>query len=194
MKFGYARISTTVQDPSLQHDAFIQAGCDRVFTDRLSGSTSERPELHRMLEQVRNGDQVVVWRLDRLGRSLKDLIEWIQFFDEHGVGFQSLEENIDTQTPTGRLFFHIVGAFAQFERDLIRDRTQAGLDAARARGRVGGRPKSLTKSQIRMAREMYALQEMTVSEIGEALGVSRSTIYRALPSKLGSVARDASIA
>jgi len=177
---GYARVSTTEQNPDLQVDELTAAGCWRVWTDHASGALDRRPQLDAVLEQLRSGDTLVVWRLDRLGRSLRHLIEVVTGLDERGVGFRSLRENIDTTTAGGRLVFHLFGALAQFERELIRDRTVAGLTAARARGRVGGRPSKLTAEQVRQARRMYDARELTVEQIGTVLGVSRTSIYRAL--------------
>ncbi len=177
---GYARVSTTDQDAALQVDALQAVGCFKVFVDTGSGSLDERPELQRLREQLRPDDTVVVWRLDRLGRSIRHLIDTMTELNDQGVGFRSLTENIDTTTPGGRLVFHLFAALAEFERDLIRDRTKAGLAAARARGRLGGRPRALTSDQVAAARGMYDQQDMTVAQIGEVLGVSRATIYRAL--------------
>ncbi len=177
---GYARVSTTDQDAALQVDALTEAGCFKVFVDTGSGALDERPELLRLREQLRPGDTVVVWRLDRLGRSIRHLIDTMTELNDQGVGFRSLTENIDTTTPGGRLVFHLFAALAEFERDLIRDRTKAGLAAARARGRLGGRPRALSSDQVTAARGMYDQQDMTVAQIGEVLGVSRATIYRAL--------------
>ena len=177
---GYARVSTTEQNPDLQVDELTAAGCWKVWTDHASGALDRRPELDAVLEQLRPGDTLVVWRLDRLGRSLRHLIEVVTGLDERGVGFRSLRESIDTTTAGGRLVFHLFGALAQFEREIIRDRTVAGLTAARARGRVGGRPSKLTVEQVRQARRMYDARELTVEQIGAVLGVSRTSIYRAL--------------
>ncbi len=177
---GYARVSTLEQNPGLQVDEVTAAGCWKVWTDHASGALDRRPQLDEVLEQLRPGDTLVVWRLDRLGRSLRHLIEVVTGLDERGVGFRSLRENIDTTTAGGRLVFHLFGALAQFEREIIRDRTVAGLTAARARGRVGGRPSKLTAEQVRQARRMYDARELTVEQIGAVLGVSRTSIYRAL--------------
>ncbi len=177
---GYARVSTTEQNPDLQVDELTAAGCWRVWTDHASGALDRRPQLDAVLEQLRPGDTLVVWRLDRLGRSLRHLIDVVTALDERGVGFRSLRESIDTTTAGGRLVFHLFGALAQFEREIIRDRTVAGLTAARARGRVGGRPSKLSAEQRRQARKMYDERELTVEQIGEVLGVSRTSIYRAL--------------
>lgn len=177
---GYARVSTTDQDASLQIDALSAAGCYRVFVDTISGASAQRPELEKLLDQLRPGDTLVVWRLDRLGRSIRHLIDQLQVLAERGVGFRSLQETIDTTSSGGRLVFHVFAALAEFERDLIRERTNAGLAAARARGRKGGRPPVLSADQVRAARRMYEQQDLTVTQIGEILGVSRTTIYRAL--------------
>lgn len=178
--FGYARVSTTDQDARLQHDALTAAGCYRIFTDTASGALQSRPELDKLLDQLRPGDTLVVWRLDRLGRSIRHLIDQLSELQDRGIEFRSLQENIDTSSPGGRLVFHIFASLAEFERDLIRERTNAGLAAARARGRVGGRPPSLTGDKLATAKKLYDQQDLTVAQIGDILGVSRSTIYRAL--------------
>ncbi len=177
---GYARVSTTEQNPDLQVDELTGAGCWKVWTDHAPVVLDRRPQLEAVLEQLRPGDTLVVWRLDRLGRSLRHLIEVVTGLDERGVGFRSLRASIDTTTAGGRLVFHLFGALAQFEREIIRDRTVAGLTAARARGRVGGRPYKLSVEQRRQARKMYDARELTVEQIGAVLGVSRTSIYRAL--------------
>jgi len=177
---GYARVSTLEQDPVLQHDALAAAGCVRVFTDRASGALDERVELARVLDHAREADTVVVWRLDRLGRSLRHLVDTITELEHRGVGFRSLSESIDTTTPGGKLVFHIFAALAEFERDLIRERTRAGLEAARARGRNGGRPSVMTAEKLRVARELYEAREHTTAQIARVLGVSRATLYRHL--------------
>jgi DNA invertase Pin-like site-specific DNA recombinase len=177
---GYARVSTLEQNPVLQHDALAAAGCVRVFTDRASGALDERVELARVLDHAREGDTVVVWRLDRLGRSLRHLVDTITELEHRGVGFRSLSESIDTTTPGGKLVFHIFAALAEFERDLIRERTRAGLEAARARGRNGGRPSVMTAEKLRVARELYEAREHTTAQIARVLGVSRATLYRHL--------------
>jgi DNA invertase Pin-like site-specific DNA recombinase len=177
---GYARVSTNDQDPALQLDALKAAGCVRVFEDRASGTVTDRPELARALDHLRAGDTLTVWRLDRLGRSLRHLIETVRLIEDKGAGFRSLSESIDTTTAGGRLFFHVFGALAEFERDLIRERTYAGLAAARARGRLGGRPSVMTPAKIAVAHQMYASREHTVAAIATTLGVSRATIYRNL--------------
>jgi DNA invertase Pin-like site-specific DNA recombinase len=177
---GYARVSTTDQKADLQDDALLQAGCDRIFVDQASGASTERPQLAAALDYVRDGDVLVVWRLDRLGRSLRHLVQVVADLEERGVGFKSLNESIDTTTPTGRLIFHVFAALAEFERDLIRERTVAGLTAARARGRMGGRKPSLTPKKVQVAQQMYDAGDSTVADIAKVLGVSRATIYRHL--------------
>ncbi|MFS4490069.1 recombinase family protein [Dietzia kunjamensis] len=178
--FGYARVSTRDQDARLQHDALATAGCYKVFTDTASGALASRPELGKLLDQLRPGDTLVVWRLDRLGRSIRHLIDQLTELQDRGIEFRSLQENIDTGSSGGRLVFHIFASLAEFERDLISERTHAGLEAARARGRRGGRPPLLSGDKLRTARKLYEQQDMTVAQIGEVLGVSRTTVYRAL--------------
>ncbi len=156
-----------------------------MFVDHASGVLDRRPELEKVLERLRAGDTLVVWRLDRLGRSLRHLIDTVTALDERGVGFRSLRESIDTTTAGGRLVFHLFGALPQFEREIIRDRTVAGLAAARARGRNGGRPSKLTADQVRAARRLYEERVHTVEQIGAMFGVSRTSIYRALRDKAG---------
>lgn len=163
---------------SLQHDALKAAGCIKVFTDKASGSLDRRPQLNRLLDQLRPGDTIVVWRLDRLGRSLKHLIQIVEDLAERGVGFRSLTEGMDITTSGGKLVFSIFGSLAEFERSLIRERTMAGLTAARARGRVGGRPPVMTPDKIKVARQLYGAKDRTVEEIAKTIGVSRKTVYR----------------
>jgi DNA invertase Pin-like site-specific DNA recombinase len=183
---GYARVSTLDQDPALQTDALDAAGCYRVWTDKASGKLDKRPQLDAVLDQLRPGDTLVVWRLDRLGRSMKHLIAVVADLEERGVGFRSLTENIDTTTPAGKLIFHIFGALAEFERELIRERTMAGLAAARARGRTGGRPSVMTPERLKVARAMLDTGDHTAKTIAETIGVSRSSMYRALSSEAAS--------
>src|SRR4051812_13732966 len=184
MFVGYARISTGEQTLDLQQDALQTAGCERVFHDVISGAKDERPGLTSALSHLRPGDVLVVWRLDRLGRTLRSLIDLLNQLAQREVGFKSLTEQIDTTTPGGKLIFHVFGALAEFERDLIRERTQAGLRAARARGRQGGRPKKLaTEKDLARARALYDSKTMTVAEICKSLGISRSTFYRAVGEK-----------
>src|SRR5438477_3732516 len=179
MQIGYARISTGEQTLDLQLDALQAAGCDKVFTDTASGAKTERTGLTEALGHLRTGDVLVVWRLDRLGRSLRDLIDRLLDLDQRGIGFKSLTESIDTTTSGGKLIFHIFGSLAEFERDLIRERTTAGLAAARARGRLGGRPKALrTAKQLAIAKTLYADKTRSIPEICKTLGIARSTLYR----------------
>lgn len=182
MKIGYARISTADQSLSLQQDALAAAGCERVFSDTASGARQDRPELQRALEQLREDDVLVTWRLDRLGRSLKHLIDIVSDLEEQGVGFVSLQEGFDTTTNGGRLVFHIFGALADFERGLIRERTMAGLQAARARGRQGGRPEKLNSNQVRTLKAMYDSRDHSLSEIARTFNISRPTVYKYLKS------------
>jgi DNA invertase Pin-like site-specific DNA recombinase len=177
MKIGYARVSTLDQNPDLQRDALKKAGCEKVFVDQVSGTVVARPGLEKIKELLRSGDTLVVWRLDRLGRSLPDLIGWVTYLETQGVALQSLHETIDTSTPTGKLTFHLFGALAEFERNLIRERTQAGLAAARARGRLGGRPKALDSDKRQLAVELYHQKKMSVSKICTMLGISKPTLY-----------------
>lgn len=177
---GYARVSTADQDPALQLDALEEAGCARVFTDTASGALDRRPELDRCLDHLRPGDVLVVWRLDRLGRSVRHLIDVVTDLQGRGVEFRSLTEAIDTTTAGGRLVFHVFAGLAEFERSIITERTRAGLAAARARGRHGGRPPKLTETQVFMARKLYDGKEHTVDQIAEILGCARSTVYRVI--------------
>jgi DNA invertase Pin-like site-specific DNA recombinase len=184
---GYARVSTTEQHLHLQQDALSTAGCLKIYTDTISGTKSERKGLTEALEYIRAGDTLVVWRLDRLGRSLKDLIERITELNSRNIGFKSLTEQIDTTTSGGKLIFHIFGALAEFERDIITERTNAGLTAARARGRQGGRPRSSLSDdrKLHMARQMYENRSLPVKEICKALGIPRSTFYKYMKNNLG---------
>jgi len=177
---GYARVSTTEQHLHLQQDALNAAGCLKIFTDTISGAKAERKGLTEALNYIRDGDTLVVWRLDRLGRSLKDLIERITELNNRNIGFKSLTEQIDTTTSGGKHIFHIFGALAEFERDIITERTNAGLTAARARGRKGGRPRSpwSDERKLQLARQMYENRSHSVSEICKALGIPRSTFYK----------------
>jgi DNA invertase Pin-like site-specific DNA recombinase len=177
---GYARVSTTDQQPHLQVDALTAAGCYRVFVETASGARTDRPVLGQVLDQLRPGDTLVVWKLDRLGRSLRHLVDTVTGLAERGVGFRSLQEQVDTTTPGGKLVFHVFAALAEFERDLIRERTSAGLAAARARGGRGGRPSVLSAHKLQVAQEMYASGQYTVAAIAKTLGVSRASIYRHL--------------
>jgi DNA invertase Pin-like site-specific DNA recombinase len=176
---GYARVSTTDQDPALQLDALAKAGCEQVFQDKASGAKTDRPGLAAALTFVRSGDVLVVWKLDRLGRSLPHLIETVNALEARGVGFRSVTETIDTLTPGGRLIFHIFGALGQFERDLIRERTRAGLDAAVARGRRGGRKPVVTEDKLRRAKALLD-QGLTVREAAARVKVGKTALYAAL--------------
>jgi len=179
MTFGYARVSTNEQDEALQLDALNAVGVDRIFTDKASGAVASRPALDELLNQLRPGDCLVVWRLDRLGRSLRHLIDLFADLEARGVEVRSLTESLDTSTPGGRLTFHLFAAMAQMERDLIRERTNAGLAAARARGRVGGRPTVMPPEKVSTATQMQAAGT-DVSTIARVLGVSRASVYRAI--------------
>jgi DNA invertase Pin-like site-specific DNA recombinase len=178
MLIGYARVSTQDQTLTLQQDALEKIGCAKIFTDTASGAKQERKGLDDALNYVREGDTLVVWRLDRFGRSLKDLIERITHLNNGQIGLKSLTENIDTTTSGGKLVFHLFGALAEFERDIIRERTQAGLTAARARGRKGGRPKALSGKKVAMLKELYENKHLTINELCETLKISRTTLYR----------------
>ncbi|MCI0564941.1 MAG: recombinase family protein [Nitrososphaera sp.] len=180
MLVGYARVSTHEQDLSLQLDDLKRAGCEKIFEDKASGAKTDRTGLQEALEYVREGDTLLVWRLDRLGRSLKHLIETVGQLEEQGIGFRSLQEAIDTTSSGGRLIFQIFGALAEFERNLIRERTLAGLSAARARGRTGGRPKALNATKTELLYKLYDEKERTVQEICQLLGISKPTLYSSL--------------
>ena len=183
MRIGYARVSTQDQELSLQLDALEGAGCRKVYQEKVTGSTKERPELQKMLEQLREGDVVVIWKLDRLARSLKDLVGLVNEIQEKGGALHSLNDQIDTTTPHGKFTFHIFAALAEFERDIIRERTKAGLAAARARGRKGGRPKGLSKKAQHtaiIAEQFYREGKLTVKEICEQLSISKGTFYNYL--------------
>ena len=184
MLIGYARVSTVDQTLALQQDALEKAGCERIFTDTASGAKAERIGLADAAAYAREGDVLVVWRLDRLGRSLKHLIETITSLNERKIGFKSITEAIDTTTSGGKLIFHIFGALAEFERDIIRERTQAGLTAARARGRKGGRPRVLTPKKVQMAQALYNDKTNTINEICRTLSISRATLYRYIRSSV----------
>jgi DNA invertase Pin-like site-specific DNA recombinase len=178
MYIGYARVSTEDQNLDLQRDALKKAGCEQIYTDRVSGTKAERKGLTEALSHLRAGDTLVVWRLDRLGRSLKHLIDTITQLQERGVGFKSLTESIDTTTTGGRLVFNIFASLAEFEREIIRERTNAGLSFARARGRSGGRPKALTEKQVQMLNNLAADPDNSIDDICKTLSISRTTFYR----------------
>ena len=181
MLIGYARVSTQEQDLALQLDALKAAGCQRTYEERASGAQRDRPELKAALGYMREGDTLVVWKLDRLARSLKQLIDTVEDLGARGIGLRSLTEAIDTTTSGGKLIFHIFAALAEFERAVIRERTLAGLAAARARGRKGGRPPALAAKDLAAAKAMLRDPEITVGEIARRLNVAPSTLYRHLP-------------
>lgn len=183
MNIGYARVSTDAQNLDLQLDALREVKCDKIFKDVASGAQSDREGLDHAKKYLRPGDTLVVWKLDRLGRSLKHLIEMINQLNHKGVFFRSLQENIDTASSGGKLTFHLFGALAEFERDIIRERTKAGLEAARARGRVGGRPKLLDDRKIALAKQLMSNPSNKPLDVAKTVGVSRATLYRNLKEK-----------
>lgn len=180
MLLGYARVSTDDQNLDLQRDALHLAGCEKIYEDRISGAKAARPGLAMALEVARDGDVLTVWRLDRLGRSLHDLILLGRKLDERGIGLMSVQEKIDTASSGGRLVFHMFGALAEFERSLVRERTQAGLNAARARGRKGGRPKVLEPAKRQLVVKLYEEKQHTIREICRMMGISKPTLYNYL--------------
>lgn len=181
MLIGYARVSTVDQSPEMQIDALRAAGCEKIFTETASGSSLDRPELKKAQSFLRDGDQLVVWKLDRLARSITQLIETVKQLESRNIEFRSLTENIDTSSPGGRLTFHIFSAMAEFERDLIRERTLAGLDNARKKGRRGGRPKAMDKAAIVQAEALFEQGDFSSKAIAERMGVSVATLYRYVP-------------
>jgi DNA invertase Pin-like site-specific DNA recombinase len=183
MLIGYARVSTADQTLNLQLDALKHIGCAKIFTDTVSGAKAERKGLDEAISYVRDGDTLVVWRLDRLGRSLQHLIETITVLHNRGIGFRSLTEQIDTTKSGEKLIFHIFGALAEFELDLIKERTHAGLQARRARGKVGGRPKVMSPKKLAMLHALYADRNNSVNDICKTLNISRMTFYRYIKSK-----------
>jgi DNA invertase Pin-like site-specific DNA recombinase len=188
MLIGYARVSTVDQNLALQRDALIDAGCEKIFTEQISGVVVERPELTAALEFARDGDTLVVWKLDRLARSMKQLIETVDMLKSRNIGLRSLTESLDTTTAQGLLVFHMFGALAEFERSLIRERTQAGLLAAKRAGRTGGRPPKLTHDDIQAAKAMLTNPDIGVASIADRLGVSLATLYRYIPAARTSMA------
>jgi DNA invertase Pin-like site-specific DNA recombinase len=178
MKIGYARVSTGEQSLDLQVDSLNKAGCKRIFTDELTGSTKDRPGVKEALKYLREKDTLVVWKLDRLGRSLTDLVRQVNQLKKKGIEFESLHENIDTSSPAGKFQFHIFSALAEFERDIILERTMAGLRSARARGRKGGRPKKMGPDQIAMAAKLIKNNDTPIQQICDLLGIGRTTLYR----------------
>ena len=191
MLIGYARVSTQDQNPELQLDALRQAGCERIHEERASGAQRDRPELKAAIDYARSGDTIVVWKLDRLARSMKQLIETVEGLEERQIGFRSLTEAIDTTTSGGRLVFHIFGALAEFERSIIRERTRAGLDAARARGRTGGRPPALSADDHAAALALLRDPDIPVQDVADRMGVSLATLYKHFPGGRGAL-REAS--
>jgi DNA invertase Pin-like site-specific DNA recombinase len=180
VKVGYIRTSKKDQNPDLQRRDLAAAGCEKVFEEQISSRNEGRPELRAAIDYCREGDELVVWKLDRFGRSLHKLIDLVNELRERGVEFVSLRESIDTTTPGGKLVFHVFGAVAEFERDLIRERTMAGLEAARARGRKGGRKPAMDERKVALASKLMRDRETPISEVCEAIGVSRATLYRHL--------------
>ncbi len=187
MLVGYARVSTQDQNPAMQREALTEAGCEKVFEEKASGAQRDRPQLMAAIDYMREGDTLVVWKLDRLARSLKQLIETVEMLEDRKIGFQSLTEAIDTTTSGGKLVFHIFAALAEFERGIIRERTMAGLASARARGRLGGRPPALSDADIAQAKAMLTDPDITVKQIAERMGVSLSTLYKHLPAARSAV-------
>ena len=181
MKIGYARVSTAEQNNDLQIDALQKEGCDRIFEEKASGAQRDRPELKSALEYARAGDTIVVWKLDRLARSLKQLIETVEGLEKRGIGFKSITESIDTSTSGGKLIFHIFASLAEFERNIIRERTSAGLESAKVRGRTGGRPSKLSLEDIEVAKTLLKNPEITAKEVAKRMGVSFATLYRLIP-------------
>lgn len=181
MKIGYARVSKQEQDLGLQLDALTKEGCEKIFQEKASGAQRDRPELKAALDYMREGDTLVVWKIDRLARSMKQLIETIESFQDRGIGFKSLQDPIDTSSPSGKLVFHIFAALAEFERGVIRERTTAGLMAARERGRVGGRPPALSAKDLQVAKAMLKNSDITVAAVARRLNVAASTLYRHIP-------------
>ena len=184
MLIGYARVSTKDQNATLQIDALKKAGCKKIFEDKITGKHLNREGLEKTLDILRTGDTLVVWRLDRLARSLKDLITLINQLEENKIGFKSITESIDTTTPSGRLIFHIFGALAEFERNLIRERTMAGLEVARARGRKGGRPSKLSDKQKALVLKLHKDGKHSIKDICQMLNISKQTLYNYI-GKLG---------
>jgi DNA invertase Pin-like site-specific DNA recombinase len=180
-KIGYARVSTVDQNLALQQDALREAGCQKIFIEQISGAVTDRPALREALEYARSGDTLIVWKLDRLARSMKQLIETIERLRVCGIGFRSVTEAIETTTAQGVLVFHMFSALAEFERALIRERTRAGLAAAKRAGRIGGRPPKMTEDDLSIAKTLLANSDITVADVADRLGVSPATLYRYLP-------------
>lgn len=183
MKIGYARVSTKDQNLDLQIDALKREGCEKIYMEKASGAKTDRPELQKLLSEVRQGDIIIVWKLDRLGRSLKHLLDIVTDLIKNNIDIKSLNDNIDTSTPQGRLIFNIFASLSEFEKDLIKERTNAGLAAARARGRIGGRPRGLSREAEAIAcaaETLYKERILTVKQITERLGICKNTLYRYL--------------
>lgn len=183
MLIGYARVSTHDQNLELQHEALKKAGCDRIFEDKISGSRAERPGLKKLMEMLRKGDTLVVWKLDRLGRSVKHLVDLVGELSGRGVHFCSLTDSIDTSTPPGRFFFHVMASLAQMERELTVERTRAGLEVARQLGRKGGRKRQMTDSKIESAKKLLS-SGVPPKDVAKNLGVSIPTLYRWVPASV----------
>ena len=191
MLIGYARVSTQEQNPALQHDALMEAKCEKIYTEKASGAQRDRPQLIAALEFMREGDTLVVYKLDRLARSLRQLIDTVEMMQTRGIGFRSLTEAIDTTSPGGMLIFHIFAALAEFERGIIRERTKAGLAAARARGKVGGRPPALSDADLATAKALLRDRNVSLNEIARRMGVSISTLYLHIPGGRSAVLEEA---
>ncbi|HLM62639.1 MAG TPA: recombinase family protein [Pyrinomonadaceae bacterium] len=189
MLIGYCRISTSDQNLDLQKDALEKFGCEDIYQDVASGAKTDRSGLNEAKKYLRKGDTLVVWKLDRLGRSLRDLINIVNELEQRNVSFVSLQENIDTRTNNGKLFFHIFGALAEYEREIIRERTKAGLSAARSRGRTGGRKPAMTEEQIEQAKAMMANKKLKVKSICATLGISKATLYKYAPANDSNASR-----
>ncbi len=189
---GYARVSTRDQTVAAQLDALRKTECARIFQETASGANSDRPQLVAALDYMREGDTLVVWKFDRLARSLKQLIATVEELERRSIGFRSLTEAIDTTTPSGRLVFQLFGALAEFERNVMRERTRAGLDAARARGKMGGRPAKLKEEDLKAAKALLADPEINVSDVAQRLGVSSATLYRHIPAPRATYGRQSS--
>ena len=192
MLVGYARVSTRDQSPALQLDALREAGCERTFMEKASGAQRDRPQLAAALDYIRAGDTLVVWKLDRLARSVRQLVETAENLQQRGIGLKVLTQQIDTTTPGGRLVFHVFAAMAEFERELTLERTHAGLTAAKALGRRGGRKPALGPAEVKRARAMLADPSITVAEVAQQLGVQPSTLYRHIPGGRSALAEDVS--
>jgi len=180
VRIGYARVSTPDQRLDVQHEALTRSGCDNVFDDTMSGKVTDRPGLQKALDILRKGDTFVVWKLDRLGRSVKQLVDLVSSFEAEGIHFVSLTDSIDTSSPAGRFFFHVMASLAEMERELTVERTRAGLATARARGRIGGRKRLMTESKVDAARKLLG-SGLTPREVASTLGVSLATLYRWVP-------------